>query len=36
MNNIKSMIKAFQFEMKKRVRIPNTIMEKHEENICFM
>lgn len=35
-SNINSLIRTFQTKMKKRVRIPKTVVEKYKEEICFM
>ena len=35
-NEIDRMMKGFQVEMKKRYRIPPSLVEKYKDDICFM
>ena len=35
-SDIEKMMKGFQEEMKRRYRIPPTLVEKYKEDICFM
>ena len=35
-NDLDKIMKSFQIEMKKRYRIPPTLVEKYKDELCFM